>query len=804
MNFKLVLVSFTLIFSSIALKAQTSLHLDSLSLDSLSITAHCLGVPISVNVYTETPGYIAGTDSIYTEVDYGDGNVVSDSVIVQDWGSGPHIYLWNLGHIYAAIGEYEIRIVVGASDGNTDTLLISVLVKDVSEVAFSIAPEQYICKNSPVSFRPILDGIASEGWFSWNFGDGSNSWSQGNVTHVYPTSGNYEVSVLFNSWQMCGLSDTTLTDSISVFDDCGDFNLISGHVYIDNDQNCAKSVVDEPLSDAIVHVLPDNFFVTTDSSGYYGVYVDSGTYEVTLNSVNANFACSDSVVKHHVEFNGTSLSNVDYDFAIEPECGFLEVAMSHVGYRPCFGSWYRVSYSNAGFSSIENTYIEITPPEEVTIVTTSTRAIWNQAPYNSTVYDSELNGVYTYNLGTVQSGQVGSFYVLVEIACDAIMGQTLCTKAEIFPHECDLEEVDSTWDKSSVKVTGECLGDSNVCFTILNTGDSGEGDMQGNSEWRLYEDNVLVQTGTFQLNGQDTLQLCFSANGATLRLEADQRAGHPGNSMPRETIELCGPDSSTASLGFVNSVAQDDQNGFTRIYCDEVVNSWDPNDKLASPRGFTSRNYITDSDQLNYRIRFQNTGTAPAINIKVLDTLDFNTLDISSFKMGGCSHSYSYTIFDKGIVEWKFEEINLPDSNASEPESHGFIDFTINQKAGNTKGTFIENTASIYFDFNEAVITNTMSNMVWDTVYSVGSTPENLSNDGLYIYPNPSNGHVNIAVEEDGEYNLAIYNAIGVLVRQEKIIGRARTIDLSTEPEGVYLLKIWNEKMSKVGRIIKQ
>lgn len=100
--------------------------------------------------------------------------------------------------------------------------------------------------------------------------------------------------------------------------------------------------------------------------------------------------------------------------------------------------------------------------------------------------------------------------------------------------------LDTTWDKSSISVAGECVNDSAVCFTITNTGKPGEGDMEGPSEWRLYEDGVLTQIGNFQLTGGSFRQLCFLANGKTLHLETDQRPGHPGNSQPNAVVEQCG------------------------------------------------------------------------------------------------------------------------------------------------------------------------------------------------------------------------------------------------------------------------
>jgi hypothetical protein len=60
-----------------------------------------------------------------------------------------------------------------------------------------------------------------------------------------------------------------------------------------------------------------------------------------------------------------------------------------------------------------------------------------------------------------------------------------------------------------------------------------------------------------------------------------------------------------------------------------------------------------------------------------------------------------------GIVRFVFENIMLPDSNVNEATSHGFVKFTIHPRSDVPLGTSIPNSAAIYFDFNEPVITNT-------------------------------------------------------------------------------------------------
>jgi hypothetical protein len=142
--------------------------------------------------------------------------------------------------------------------------------------------------------------------------------------------------------------------------------------------------------------------------------------------------------------------------------------------------------------------------------------------------------------------------------------------------------------------------------------------------------------------------------------------------------------------------------------CFQVVSSFDPNIKEVYPSGETHPN----TESLVYTIHFQNTGTASAINIVVIDTLDALHLDLSSIQLIGYSYKPTVQILDGGIAKFTFANINLPDSNANEPASHGYAQFRIKLKKNLPLGTTIHNTAYIYFDFNSPVVTNTTTNIL--------------------------------------------------------------------------------------------
>ena len=79
-----------------------------------------------------------------------------------------------------------------------------------------------------------------------------------------------------------------------------------------------------------------------------------------------------------------------------------------------------------------------------------------------------------------------------------------------------------------------------------------------------------------------------------------------------------------------------------------VTGSYDPNDKKVLPAGDIPPAFVVDSKEfLNYKVRFQNSGTDTAFNIRIEDQLDTN-LDISTLRMIGASHDYRLEIDSTG------------------------------------------------------------------------------------------------------------------------------------------------------------
>lgn len=167
--------------------------------------------------------------------------------------------------------------------------------------------------------------------------------------------------------------------------------------------------------------------------------------------------------------------------------------------------------------------------------------------------------------------------------------------------------------------------------------------------------------------------------------------------------------------------------------CYSVVNSLDPNIKEVYPVGVP----VGYRDWFTYTIHFQNTGSAPAMNIRLVDTLD-NNLDLSTFKVTGYSSPCNPYLNGKFLTVY-YPNIMLPDSSSNPNGSIGYFQYKIKPKTSWQFPTQIKNRADIYFDFNPAVLTNTTLNYFLTAV----SVSEN-SKNSFRIYPNPNTGKVNI------------------------------------------------------------
>ncbi len=219
-----------------------------------------------------------------------------------------------------------------------------------------------------------------------------------------------------------------------------------------------------------------------------------------------------------------------------------------------------------------------------------------------------------------------------------------------------------------------------------------------------------------------------------------------------------------------------------------TTGSFDPNDILVNEDTLTTTQLST-APWLEYIIRFQNTGNDTAFTVKILNPIDTNKLDISSIEFVNASHPVNINWINyQRNMEFKFENILLPDSNTNEPLSHGFVRYRIKPKTTLNAGDTIPNFAAIYFDFNEPVITNTAKTII---VLATGLAGTTASPGKLLVFPNPAENSINISgiQLENGKAQLRLMDIYGKLILEKTISETTANLETNQLAKGVYLIQ---------------
>lgn len=540
-------------------------------------------------------------------------------------------------------------------------------------------------------------------------------------------------------------------------------NFVAGNIQMDLNQTCVFDSTNLGFANLKVEAKGNGtFYGISDSLGNYLIELDTGSFNITvLPPTTLWHSCLGSKL---VQVNPKDTIRTDFPLTPLAYCPYLQVDISTPMLRRCFDNSYYVSYFNQGTIASTNTYVEIDFHPHLDVI-------------NSTIpWNTQVNNTYAFHIGNLNVNECGSFRITVKPNCDStVLGQTLCVNAQISP-DTICEQTNPAWDGSITHLDVNCTTDS-LIFTIKNIG---LGDMSGPQDYLVIEDNLIHKQGPFTLPSLDSINLSFPANGSTYRLYAGQSPGYfPPGYNPTIAYEGCGTNANgTFSTGFINMFPENDILSTTSIECQELIGSFDPNDKHAHPKGFGNEHYIEVGDDLEYRIRFQNTGTDTAFTVVIRDTLSSH-LDVASLSLGASSHAYNLDIISGNILKFTFNNILLVDSTTNEPGSHGFVKFKISQQPNLPLGTTINNSAAIYFDFNEPVITNETYHEIGEDFLEIILANEVFSNHpqlSISVQPNPFTDYAELFLENApmGRKQFELYDAMGTLVRKEDFSSNER------------------------------
>ena len=201
--------------------------------------------------------------------------------------------------------------------------------------------------------------------------------------------------------------------------------------------------------------------------------------------------------------------------------------------------------------------------------------------------------------------------------------------------------------------------------------------------------------------------------------------------------------------------------------------------------------YIDGSEELFYKIRFQNTTGALVKDVLIIDSLSKH-LDYSTLKILAATHNYSFSLNPKGKLMVKFTNTNLQDSAANESQSKGYLIYSIKPKTSWPLGKLIKNSASIYFDYLHALQTNEVVNEKQAVLVGIKKETGKL-HTALKVYPNPAKDEIYVYPGNNNSvHSVEIYNLLGqqLVTYPVDYSGDRILIPVGALENGAYLLKV--------------
>ncbi len=569
---------------------------------------------------------------------------------------------------------------------------------------------------------------------------------------------------------------------------------ISGNLWFDQNNNCSADNGDIVLRNWVVR-LQNELGTTistgfTDINGHYSFMVSSGDYTVLAVPYNQNFSfCAPASQMLSVSGSVPQLVNADFVARAETDCAQMRASIQPTGIRPCLERNFYVNYRNDGAVPAEDATLEVILPPGVSYV-------------SATPAPASVNGnVIMFELGQVlpsPGGGWNSVSIRVLGDCGLEIGDVVCIEANISPEEFCGEA--PGWNGAIMTITGDCDGD-NAQFTIKNIGNA------ANSvplHYIIVEDQIVLLEGDV-INlvpaAEEMHTVAHGNDTATIIMTLQQEPGFPGDTSVVFSLNNC------MGMGGSPTGFSSNAGPFTVTKCLPVVNSYDPNDKNATPLGLGEGQSVRPGTPLEYTIRFQNTGNDTAFVVVIRDTLSphFNA---ARTEVLGASHPYEFTLLSDHILHFTFNNIQLPDSTTNFEGSQGFVLFRAYPESGLVQGTVVENQAAIYFDNNEPIITNTVHRTYEDFILVKTdelTTPQALN---INIYPNPFNTEATFELPEEaptGYYALELYDGAGRQVRIASFGDRRCLVTRDELPAGLLFWKISHEgRMVASGKMIAQ
>lgn len=470
----------------------------------------------------------------------------------------------------------------------------------------------------------------------------------------------------------------------------------------------------------------------------------------------------------------------------QQDCPFMRVSIANDGWVACDNAVCRVRVCNEGAQTATNARVEVVLPSALGFISSSIPPT------------SIINNRISFNLGNFAAGNCLDFSLTVAVDCDVEPGEAICLIANATPRNCPASA--PGWDGSDLVVHGRCYGPDSVSFTVRNQGISA---MASAVNFLITEDHLMRSQGIVPIIDPaviDTLVISVqNPTGQTYTFQTAQTPGHPFPEPISVSVEGCG--GPPGSTGYLLQYPQHSGDVHSDTYCDVVSAGITGAGKTGFPLGYGAQHWIDRATELNYRLRFQNTGTSTVQTVTLVDTLS-DWLDLSTFRAGAASHLYTVSI-QNHVLTVVFPAAQLPPASVNEPASRGFFMFHIGVLSDAPTGTLIENTARVQLGNQPKVQTDTTQHRLGENfiILHVANTPDNYGL-AVQIAPNPMGESARFVFPgtDAGEtVALQLYDPAGRLVRTIQERAGALTLERGDLAAGFYFFRCQTQSGKVVG-----
>jgi uncharacterized repeat protein (TIGR01451 family) len=664
-------------------------------------------------------------------------------------------------------GSYQVCVTVTTTEGCTFSTCEWINIP----CNFQVQMETTVNANI---MQVVIPNMNPNYYYSLFIPNGNQSWMQvtnDTINYTFTNPGVFDVC-LYADGNCFDSTCTTVTISGEGVD------TLSGTLWNDTDGDGYFDDTELPISNGYVNVCAgtDSLncqWAITDANGNYTVYVFDGVYTIT-GYVNQSFAVQTFPIGAqgytYTASGGVNQGNFNFGFQNQA------VTISGNAYNDLNGNGMR-DPNEPGM------------PNKLIYVGNT----WTYTNANGDYSLQLVPGTYLITISTLPSG-----YVLTEPTMNppgynviAATGNTYTGYDFGYYADPDLQDMRASIYNISTVTPG---------FPVMNSlSYCNQGAVSQSGTFTLYWDPLLAISSSNVFNPQPS---AFDAANNTAswnfsNLAAGGCSYINWNSTAPVSLAL-----GTSITNLVMVTPLDDYNPINNIDTTHqtVVGSWDPNDKRGTPYGEGEEGSILPNTRITYTVRFQNTGTAPAVNVVLVDTISTDFI-LETLTMNGSSDLYQMTVNPQTrVIRWVFNGIMLPDSTSDPIGSIGFVNFSISPQLNQPSGTRLENFCDIYFDFNEPIRTNTSLHTI-DLPTGIESDIETLVN----VYPNPFNGTTQFVIHTANQQDadVTIHNVLGASIAKFNAEhGKPTMFDASGLSSGVYFYTVTSAGKQTTGKLI--